>query len=265
MLGAALALSACKSNVEGTPEAYAEAEPAGNLYNEGLAYMNAGKLNDAVKSFNEVDRQHPFTEYARKATIMSAFASYRRKNYEDAVVTAKRYLALYPGTPDAAYAQYLIAQSYFGTIPDVTRDQDQTKKAMAAMQVVVTDYPESEYVDDAQQKIVVTRDQLAGKELQIGRYYLERREYIAAINRFKSVVLSYQDTRQVEEALERLAESYMAMGLVSEAQTAAAVLGHNFPDSPWYKDAYKLLQGGGVEPREDKGSWLSRAFGGKTT
>jgi outer membrane protein assembly factor BamD len=262
LLGAGLALSACKSNIEGTPEAYADAEPAGNLYNEGLAYMNAGKMTDAVKSFNEVDRQHPYSEYARKAIVMSAFASYRRKNYEDAVSTAKRYLTLYPGSPDAGYAQYLIGQSYFGTIPDVTRDQEQTRKAMDAMQLVVTNYPESEYVDDAQQKILVTRDQLAGKDMQIGRYYLERREYIAAINRFKMVILNYQDTRQVEEALERIAESYMAMGLVSEAQTAAAVLGHNFPDSSWYKDAYKLLQGGGVEPREDKGSWLSRAFGG---
>ena len=262
LVGASLALSACKSSVEGTPDAYAEAEPAGNLYNEGLAYMNAGKLNDAVKSFNEVDRQHPYSEYARKALIMSAFASYRKGKYDDAVNTAKRYLTLYPGSPDAAYAQYIIGQSYFGTIPDVTRDQDQTRKAMEAMQAVVTNYPESEYVDDAQKKILVTRDQLAGKELQIGRYYLERREYVAAINRFKTVVVSYQDTRQVEEALERLTESYMAMGLTSEAQTAAAVLGHNYPDSSWYKDAYKLLQGGGLEPREDKGSWLSRAFGG---
>jgi outer membrane protein assembly factor BamD len=262
LVGASLVLSACKSSVEGTPDAYAEAEPAGNLYNEGLAYMNAGKLNDAVKSFNEVDRQHPYSEYARKALIMSAFASYRKGKHEDAVATAKRYLTLYPGSPDAAYAQYIIGQAYFGSIPDVTRDQDQTKKAMEAMQAVVTNYPDSEYVDDAQKKILVTRDQLAGKELQIGRYYLERREYVAAINRFKTVVVSYQDTRQVEEALERLTESYMAMGLASEAQTAAAVLGHNYPDSPWYKDAYKLLQGGGLEPREDKGSWLSRAFGG---
>jgi outer membrane protein assembly factor BamD len=262
LVGASLVLSACKSNIEGTPDAYAEAEPAGNLYNEGLAYMNAGKLNDAVKSFNEVDRQHPYSEYARKALIMSAFASYRKGKHEDAVNTAKRYLTLYPGSPDAAYAQYIIGQAYFGSIPDVTRDQDQTRKAMEAMQAVVTNYPDSEYVDDAQKKILVTRDQLAGKELQIGRYYLERREYVAAINRFKTVVVSYQDTRQVEEALERLTESYLAMGLASEAQTAAAVLGHNYPDSSWYKDAYKLLQGGGLEPREDKGSWLSRAFGG---
>jgi outer membrane protein assembly factor BamD len=264
LLSAGLALSACKSNVEGTAEAYAEDEPAGNLYNEGLAYMNAGKLTDAVKSFNEVDRQHPFSEYARKALIMSAFASYKKRSFDDAIASANRYLALYPGTPDAAYAQYIIGQANFGRIPDVTRDQDVTMKAMASMQDIITRYPDSEYADDARQKIIVARDQLAGKDMQIGRYYLERREYIAAINRFKSVVLNYQDTRQVEEALERLTESYLAMGLAGEAQAAAAVLGHNYPDSKWYQDAYNLLQKGGLEPKMNEG-WLSRAFGKKTT
>ena len=167
--------------------------------------------------------------------------------------TANRYLTLYPGSPDAAYAQYLIGSSYFNQIPDITRDQDATRKAMASLQEIVDRYPDSEYANDAKHKIIVARDQLAGKEMQVGRYYLERREYIAAINRFKIVVTEYQDTRHVEEALERLAEANLALGLAGEAQTAAAVLGHNFPDSPWYKDAYKLLQTGGLEPRERQG------------
>jgi outer membrane protein assembly factor BamD len=263
LLGGAMALSACKSNTDGTPDAYAADEPAGDLYNEGLAYMNAGKLRDAKKSFEEVDRQHPYSESARKALIMSAFTSYRQRQYEDAVAISNRYLALYPTDPDAAYAQYIIGQSYFATIPDVTRDQDQTKKALAGMQAVVDQYPDSEYADDARKKITITRDQLAGKDMQIGRYYLERREYLAAINRFKNVVLEYQDTRQVEEALERLTEAYMAMGLTGEAQSAAAVLGHNFPDSKWYASAYKLLNG--AEPQLSEGSWLSKAFGKKKT
>jgi outer membrane protein assembly factor BamD len=264
LVSAGLALSACKSNIEGTAAAYADDEPAGNLYNEGLAYMNAGKLTDAIKSFNEVDRQHPFSEYARKALIMSAFASYRKRNYDDAIASSNRYLALYPNSPDAAYAQYIIGQSNFGRIPDVTRDQEVTMKAMASMQDIITRYPDSEYADDARQKIIVARDQLAGKDMQIGRYYLERREYIAAINRFKSVVLNYQDTRQVEEALERLTEAYLAMGLAGEAQAAAAVLGHNYPNSKWYQSAYNLLQKGGLQPQMNEG-WLSRAFGKKTT
>jgi outer membrane protein assembly factor BamD len=258
-------LAACSTSKEGTPDAFAEDEPAGTLYNEGLAYLNAGKLSDAVKSFDEVDRQHPYSEWARKALIMSAFASYRRNRYDDTIQTAGRYLTLYPGSPDAAYAQYLIGSSYFKQIPDVTRDQDMTTKATAALEEIVTHYPDSEYVADAQQKLIVTRDQLAGKEMQIGRYYLERREYLAAINRFRVVVTDYQNTRHVEEALERLTEAHLALGLVSEAQTAAAVLGHNFPDSPWYEDAYKLLQSGGLEPRENKGSWISKLFGGNKT
>ncbi len=265
LLGAGLMLSACNS-VEGTKAAYADEEPAGNLYNAGLAYMNAGKLNDAVKSFNEVDRQHPYSEWARKALIMSAYASYKRGKYDDASSTARRYLTLYPGTDDAAYAQYIVAQSHYNRIPDITRDQAETKKAMAALEEIVDRFPDSEYADDARQKVIQTRDQIAGKEMQVGRYYLERREYIAAANRFKTVVTTYQDTRHVEEALYRLVEVNLALGIVPEAQTAGAVLGHNFPDSDWYKQAYKRLGGSGVEPDENKGSWISRAFGGgKTT
>src|SRR5262249_31056746 len=168
VLVAAAALSACKSTV-GTKAQYAADKPAGELYNKGLAYMNAGKMSDAVKNFNEVDRQHPYSEDARKALIMSAFASYRHGDYDDTVLTTQRYLTLYPGSPDAAYAQYLQAQSYFAQIPDVTRDQQQTQKALDAMQEIVTRYPDSEYVDDARKKILMARDQLAGKEMQIGR------------------------------------------------------------------------------------------------
>lgn len=260
-----VALGACSTSTEGTKDAFADDQPAGTLYNEGLAYLNAGKLNDAVKSFDEVDRQHPYSEWARKALIMSAFASYKRGKFDDTIKTAKRYLTLYPGSEDAAYAEYLIGQSYFRQIPDVTLDQGETRKALDAMETVATQYPDSEYADDARAKIVVTRDQLAGKEMQVGRYYLERREYIAAINRFRVVVTDYQDTRHVEEALERLTEANMALGLTSEAQTAAAVLGHNYPNSPWYKDAYKLLQTGGLEPRENEGSWISQIFAGRST
>ncbi len=256
---AAGALSACTHSVIGTKAQYEKDAPAGELYNKGLAYVNAGKLKEAVKQFDEVDRQHPYSEDARKALIMSTFASYRKGEFDDTIASANRYLTLYPGTPDAAYAQYLIGQSYFNQIPDVTRDQLKTQRALAAMQEVVQRYPESEYADDAQKKILITRDQLAGKEMQIGRYYLERREYLAAINRFKTVTTEYQDTRLVEEALERLVEANLAMGLVGEAQTAASVLGHNFPDSRWYKDAYNLLKKKGVMPA-DNGGAVSDAF-----
>jgi outer membrane protein assembly factor BamD len=194
---------------------------------------------------------------------MSAYSYYEAHSYEECVTSAKRYISLHPGSSDAAYAQYLIGSSYFDEIPDITRDQARTEKALAALDEVIRKYPASEYAVSAKQKTEIARDQLAGKEMQIGRYYLERREYLAAINRFKTVISDYQDTRHVEEALERLTEANLGLGLVSEAQTAAAVLGHNDPGSPWYKDAYKLLQTGGVEPKEDAGSWISRAFGPK--
>ncbi len=191
---------------------------------------------------------------------MSSYAYYTGGDYDELVNAAKRYITLHPGTPDAAYAQYLIAASYFDEIPDVTRDQTQTEKALNALREVIRKYPNTEYAVNAKQKLEVARDQLAGKEMQVGRYYLDKKDYIGAINRFKIVVTQYQTTRHVEEALERLTECYMALGITGEAQTAAAVLGHNFPDSDWYKHAYSLVKSGGVEPQENKGSWISRAF-----
>ena len=234
-------------------------DPADKLYNEGLANLEAGRLDEASKKFAAVDRQHPYTEYARKSLVMAAFTNYRKGNYEEAISMAKRYNTLYPTSDESAYAYYIIGLSYFRQIPDVTRDQAASRRAISAMQEVVDRFPKSEYVEDAKTKIRFARDQLAGKDMQVGRYYLERKEYLGAIKRFRNVVEEYSNTRQVEEALARLTEAYYALGLVSEAQTAAAVLGKNFPDSQWYKDSYKLLQGGGLEPRENTGSWLSKA------
>lgn len=236
-------------------------EPADRLYNEGLYYLNA--KNDpkkAVEKFQEVDRQHPYSDWARKALLMSAYANYEAGNYEETIGAAKRYLTLHPGSPDAAYAEFLMASSYYNEIPDVSRDQGRTEQALAALEEVVRKYPTSEYAENAKQKIQFARDQLAGKEMQIGRYYLERKDYTGAINRFKVVVTRYQTTRHVEEALMRLTEAYMALGIVGEAQTAAAVLGHNFPDSKWYKYAYQLVKSGGAEPSENADSWISKAF-----
>ena len=235
--------------------------PADKLYNEGLYLLNAKKdSKQAVKKFEEVDRQHPYSEWARKSLIMTSYAYYQAGEYDDCVNSAKRYITLHPGGADAAYAQFLIGSSYFDEIPDVTRDQARTEKAIAALDEVIRKYPGSEYSVSAKQKIQVARDQLAGKEMEIGRYYLKKKDYTGAINRFKIVVTKYQTTRHVEEALMRLTESYMALGIVDEAQTAAAVLGHNFPDSSWYKHAYTLLKTGGVEPSENTGSWISKAF-----
>jgi outer membrane protein assembly factor BamD len=236
-------------------------DPADKLYNEGLYLLNTKKdYKAAAKRFEEVDRQHPYSEWARKALIMSAYAHYEGTSYEDSINAAKRYVTLHPGSPDAAYAQYLIGSSYFDQIPDVSRDQQRTDRAMTALDEVVRKYPNTEYAAAAKRKLEVARDQLAGKEMDTARYYQKKRDYVAAINRFKVVITQYQTTRHVEEALMRLTESYMTLGIVNEAQTAAAVLGHNFPDSPWYKESYRLVKGGGLEPAEDKKSWISRAL-----
>ena len=252
MLVLASSLGAC-SSLWGKDETPPD-EPADRLYNEGLYLLNnKSDPTKAVKKFEEVDRQHPYSEWARKSLIMSAYAYYQAGSYDESVTASKRYIALHPGSPDAAYAQFLIGSSYYDEIPDITRDQARTEKALAALEEVVRKYPTSEYAVTAKQKMEVARDQLAGKEMQIGRYYLEKKDYTGAINRFKVVVTKYQTTRHVEEALERLTEAYMSLGIVGEAQTAAAVLGHNFPDSEWYKHAYNLVKGGGLEPNENKG------------
>ena len=236
-------------------------EPADKLYNEGLYLMNQRKDPKAAsKKFEEVDRQHPYSDWARKSLLMSAYSFYNSGDYDSCIGAATRYVTLHPGSSDAAYAQYLIAASHYDQIPDVSRDQGRTEKAIAALEEVIRKYPASEYANSAKAKLEGARDQLAGKEMEVGRYNLSKRNFTGAINRFKTVVTQYQTTRHVEEALARLAEAYMAIGIVGEAQTAAAVLGHNFPDSKWYKDAYNLVKGGGVEPSENKGSYISRAF-----
>ncbi|UOM33620.1 outer membrane protein assembly factor BamD [Acuticoccus sp. I52.16.1] len=252
-------LGACGSRVT---ELDFDERPADQLYNEALVLMNEGDYRTAQLKFEEVDRLHPHSDLGRKSQVMQAFANYSRGRYTDASVAAKRFIALNPGSPDAAYAQYIIAMSYYRQIPDVTRDQDGTRRALEAFEVLIEKYPDSEYVDEARRKYQQVQDQIAGHEMEIGRYYLERKENLAAINRFRVVVEKYQRTNQIEEALFRLTESYYALGLTQEAQTAAAVLGHNFPDSRWYKDAYTLLETGGFSPEENKSSWISRAFKG---
>ncbi|WP_232629067.1 outer membrane protein assembly factor BamD [Methylobacterium sp. Leaf118] len=245
------------------PEVVADT-PADKLYSQGLAKMEDRDYDAAAKSFDQLDKQYTYSDWSRKALLMTAYANYEGAKYDDAITASKRYLQRHPASKDAAYAQYLMAMSQYKQIPDVTRDQERSERALVALQELVQKYPTSEYANDAKSKIQITRDQLAAKEMEVGRFYLEKRSFPAAINRFRDVISRYQTTRHTEEALERLVEAYLALGITAEAQNAAAVLGHNFPDSPWYKDAYALLRTGGLEPREEKSSWLSKAFRGFT-
>lgn len=265
MIAAAGLLAGCASKDKDVDlNAYVNTiDPPDVLYNQALANLEAGRLAEASKKFAAIDQQHPYTEWARKALVMGAFANYRQDKYDEAVNMAKRYIALYPTSNDAAYAYYIVGLAYFRQIPDVTRDQKDTRRAIAAMQEVVDRYPRSEYVADAKAKVRFAREQLAGKEMQVGRYYLERRQYLAAIKRFRLVVEEYSNTNQIEEALYRLVEANYAIGLTPEAQTAAYVLGQNYPGSRWYSDAYKLLRKGGLSPQENRGGWLSRIFPAK--
>ena len=234
--------------------------PADRLYNEGLTRMEKKDYEAAAKAFGDLQKQYPFSQWARKALLMEVYAHYQAGSYTETVSASDRYTTLYPNSPDAPYATYLAGLALVGELPDVYRDQDRVSKAIRYFQVVIDKYPKSEYVSDARFKIQVARDQLAGHEMDVGRYYLQRKNYTAAINRFREVLFKYQNTREAEEALERLTESYLAMGIVDEAQTAAAVLGHNFPDSEWYKEALDRLKSDGLAPQDHQDSWISKAF-----
>ena len=237
-----------------------DGEAVAKLYNQGLDNLKNGQSKSAIKNFAEVERQYPYSSWATKAILMQAYANYTEAKYDDAVISANRFITLHPGHKDAGYAYYLIAVSNYNKISDTRRDQSATRASVQALEEVAQRYPGTAYADDAAKKVVVARDHLAGKEMEVGRYYYKQGSYLAGINRFKRVVTDFQNTTQTPEALYRLTEGYMALGVVSEAQTAAAVLGHNYPNSDWYKDAYQLVSSDGQAPVENQESWISKAF-----
>lgn len=255
---AMIALAGCASNSDITNAL--NPDPPSKMFADADALLSKGKFEDAAKKFEDLDRDHPYAPEARRAMVMAAFAYYKSGKLPEAIATARRYTTIHPGTKEAALAHHIIAQSHFDEMRGPNRDQSETRKALAELKTLKTRYPDSPYAKDADNKIRVTEDTLAASEMEVGRYYLKRKQYVAAINRFKSVVSDYQTTAHVEEALMRLTEAYMALGITNEAQNAAAVLGHNFPDSRWYKDAYALLQSGGLQPREDGGSWIAKQW-----
>ncbi|MGH6855919.1 MAG: outer membrane protein assembly factor BamD, partial [Aestuariivirga sp.] len=230
------------------------------LYNSGLEKLNGGEWKSATKQFSEVERKYPYSKWATKAILMQAYANYQSGKPDDAINACNRFITLHPGHKDAPYAYYLIALSNYNRIGDIKRDQTATAQALDALEEVQRRFPGTAYANDAHRKVIAAKDHLAGKEMEIGRYYYTQGSYLAGINRFKRVVTEYQQTSQTPEALYRLSEGYMALGVVSEAQTAAAVLGHNYPNSQWYKDAYTVVASDGQAPVENQKSWISKAF-----
>jgi outer membrane protein assembly factor BamD len=237
------------------------ARDVNTLYNAGFQRLQQRNYQQAALIFDEVERQHPYSVWARRAQLMSAFSYYAYGDHQKSIDSARRFLSIHPGNRDAPYALYLIALNYYEQIRDVTRDQAITRQALDALGEVIRRYPNTPYADDARLKVDLVRDHLAGKEMEIGRYYLRLGQYLAAINRFRRVVENYQTTEQVPEALLRLTECYLNLGIREEAQQAAAVLGYNYPGSDWYKDAYALLAGRGLVPEENRKGWFGRTFG----
>jgi outer membrane protein assembly factor BamD len=243
-----LAISGCGLFKKKKPELAYQERPVELLFSVGADDLDHHRWNEAVNYFREVERQHPYSEWSRRAILMTAYAHYEANDYAEAIADSDRFVALYPGNANTPYAYYLKAICYFEQIVDVGRDQASTGDAQAALREVVKRYPNTEYAADARLKMDMTNDQLAGKEMTIGRYYLRNGNPIAAIGRFRNVVDRYQTTSHVPEALYRLVETYMTLGLNGEATKNAAVLGFNYPGDVWYRDAYRLLTSKGLRP-----------------
>ena len=245
----------------GSDERALDSYTAEEIYKKGELELETGKKpKDALIYFQEVERLYPYTEYAKRALIMQAYTHHKAKDYPEARDAAQRYLDFYPGDEDAPYALYLMALSYYDQIDDVGRDQGITFQALQGMRDVIETYPDSEYARSAILKFDLAFDQLAAKEMEVGRYYLKRGHYTAAINRFRSVVADFQTTTHTAEALHRLVESYLALGLTDEAQTAGAILGYNYQSSPFYDDSFRLLKGKGLSPEAKGDGWLQTIY-----
>jgi len=261
MIAVAAVLAGCASN---DAMRALNPDPPSKMFADADALMAKGSFEDAAKKFEDVDREHPYSPEARRAIVMAAYAYYKANKTPEAIAAAERYTTMHPGTKEAPLAHHIIAQSYFDQMKQPNRDQDATRKALAQLKTLKTRYPDSPYAQKADNQIRLCEDTLAAQEMEVGRYYLKNGNHIAAINRFKTVVTDYQTTAHVEEALYRLAASYLALGIAPEAQNAAAVLGHNFPNSSWYKDSYALLQKQGLMPQVSQGSWMTDVLQGHT-
>jgi outer membrane protein assembly factor BamD len=256
MLGLAGLLVGCS----GDDKALLTDKPVDQLYSEAAGALGEGDYKNAAKNFEEVERQYPYSSWATKAQLMAAYAQYQGGDYDSTITTLDRFIQLHPGNADIAYAFYLRAVSFYERIAEINRDQTNTREAEKALQDIVSRFPDTPYARDALVKIALVQDQLAGAEMDVGRYYLKRKIYNAALPRFQRVVEQHQTTSQAPEALHRMVECYLALGIKAEAQATAAVLGHNFPGSQWYAASYALLGGAPATVAEQANSWIGRVW-----
>lgn len=233
-------ISACS----GTPDMEVKEPTAEELYSKAHKYLDKSEYKKAAETFETVELEHPYSKWATKAKLMGAYAYYKDNKYDDAIISLDRFIKFHPGNKDIAYAYYLKALCYYDQITTVEKDQGNTEEAYKALQQVIFRFPDTDYAQDARLKLDLSKDHLAGKEMEIGRYYLSQNNYLSALNRFSTVVTDYQTTSHIEEALYRQVEIYTMLGMPEEAQTAANVLGHNYPNSKWYKKAQKILKNG---------------------
>lgn len=259
VVAAALSAVACSSTNDAAKLAL-NPDPPAKMYADADSLLNKGAYADSAKKFEDLDRDHPYAPEARRAMVMASYAYYKAGKFPEAIAAGKRYTTMHPGTKDAALAHHIIASANFDEIKAPQRDQTATRKALAELKLLVQRYPDSPYTKQATNRIRIAEDILAAAEMNVGRYYLNQKNYVGAINRFKTVVAEYQTTAQVEEALYRIVEANMTLGIAPEAQAAGAVLGHNFPNSDWYKRAYGLLKSGGVSPQIAGDSWFTKTL-----
>jgi outer membrane protein assembly factor BamD len=258
VLALGLGVGACSSS--NNTAALLNPDPPGKMYASADAALQRGAYSEAARKFEELDRDHPYAPETRRALVMASYAYYKAAKFPEAIAAANRYTTLHPGTKEAALAHHIVASAHFDEIKSPGRDQTATQKALKELRTLRQRYPDSPYSKQAENRIRIAEDILAAHEMNVARYYLQQAQYQGAINRYKTVVTEYQTTVHVEEALYRLVEAYMAYGIVPEAQAAAAVLGHNFPNSQWYADAYKLLGRSGAQPQAQQGGWLATAL-----
>ncbi|MDG1676551.1 MAG: outer membrane protein assembly factor BamD [Paracoccaceae bacterium] len=253
-------LSNCSENQVGMDDSRSEDKAAEEIFNSGEKEILRKRYGDAAEKFTEVERLYPYSDWAKRALIMQVYSFHKDQSYENVVSAANRFIEFHPNDKDVPYAYYLIGLSYYDQVLAIGRDQELAKEALRVFSLITKEYPESKYASSSQIRFNFLRDHLASKEMEVGRYYLKRSHYAPAINRFRGVIEEFPTTSQVPEALHRLVEAYLSLGLVNEAQTAGAILGYNYRSTEWYDRTFALLSSKGLKPKSSGNSWLSKIY-----